>query len=372
MPRPPGTIAVRPAPSPRRFLDVPRLFYRGDPHYVPPMSVFDAWQVDPKKNPFFDHAEGAFWIAECGGHPIGRISAVRDRLHDEFHGDRIGFFGHFEAVDEEAAHILLDHAASWLRDRGATALRGPVDLSTNYRCGLLVDGEPGPPVLMMPYNPPIYREYLEGYGLEKAADLLALLLVDDTATKERFDRVAEKIVKRTGAVIRPFRMKHFDEEIATVWELYNKIWERNWGFVPMTEAEFKRSARELKLIAVPEFLTIVEVEGKPIAFALNVPDANVAIKACDGRLLPFGWWKFLAARKKIDRTRVVTLGVLPEYRKNGIDALLLHYYAHANAAHGYPHCEASWILEDNVEMLRPLESLGARPYRRYRIFEKPL
>jgi len=225
---------------------------------------------------------------------------------------------------------------------------------------------------MMPYNPPRYLDDLESYGLTKAKDVLALLLERRVATPERFDRLVDRVRQRTGAVIRPFDMKCFRQELETVWTLYNKIWERNWGFVPMTEGEFLRSGMELKLVAIPELLTIVEIEGEPVAFALNIPDVNVGAKACNGRLLPFGWWKFLRAMKHNDKTRVVTLGVLPEHRKSGIDGLLLHYYTYTGPDLGYPWCEASWILEDNHEMIRVLKSLGARETRRYRIFQKAL
>jgi len=367
----PGPVEVSAVHAPGRFLDLQREFYTGDPHYVPPLSA-DRWQVDPRRNPFFERADASFLVAKRDGRLAGRISAVRNHVHDEFHGDRVGFFGHFEATDEVAAHALLDAAAAWLRARGATALRGPVDLSTNYRCGLLIGGEPGPPVLMMPHNPPAYRGYLESYGLRKAKDLLALMLSRSAGTPDRFYRLVDRIRQRTGAVIRPFNMKRLDHELDTVWRLYNTIWERNWGFVPMSRGEFMRSAKELRQFAVPELLVIVEVAGEPAAFALCLPDVNVAIRACGGRLLPFGWWKFLRTLKRIDRCRVVTLGVHPEHRKSGLDALLLHYFYVTAPPMGYPDCEASWILEDNREMVRVLQSLGGREYRRYRVFEKAL
>ncbi len=367
-----GGITIRPLRSPRAFLDAQRHFYHGDPHFVPPLAFADAWQVDRRRNPFFADAEADFSIARRGRELVGRISAVRNFAHDRFHGDRIGFFGHFEATDREAAHALLAHAEQWLEAHGATAVRGPVDLSTNYRCGLLVDGDPGPPMMMMPYNPPWYAEWIEGFGFAKAKDLLALLLEARTATPERFERVAERIRERTGARIRPARMSRWREELDLLWRLYNRIWERNWGFVPMSEGEFRRAARDLKPIAVPELITFVEIDGQPVAFAINVPDANAMVQACNGRLLPFGWWRFLRARKRVRRTRVLTLGVLPEHRKMGLDALLLHYYQRVNPELGYPECEANWILEDNRDMLRVLYSLGAREYRRYRVFEKSL
>jgi len=190
--------------------------------------------------------------------------------------------------------------------------------------------------------------------------------------QELRDNLVERIRRRTGAVIRPFDMKRFGQELETVWALYNRIWERNWGFVPMTEGEFLRSAKEFKLVAVPELLVIAEIDGQPVGFALDIPDVNVGTKACNGRLLPFGWWKFLRAMKTNHKGRMLTLGVVPEYRKSGIDGLLLDYYVHNGQRFGYPDCEASWILEDNHEMLRVLESLGGWEIRRYRVFEKAL
>jgi GNAT superfamily N-acetyltransferase len=368
---PDGTEIVSFA-SPRRFLDLQRAFYRGDPNYVPPMTTFEAWQVDRKKNPFFAHAEVGLWVARRGGEVVGRISTTRDRLHDEFHGDRVGFFGHFEARDAGVAQALVRHAAGWLSERGATELRGPIDLSTNYKCGLLVEGEPGPPVMSMPYNPPSYAMWLEGCGLRKAKDLLALEMTSEGMQRERLARVMERLRERSRVVLRPLRVRRLREEAELLWGLYERIWQKNWGFAPMSRDEFLRVAQDLRFAVVPDLALIAEREGVAIGFVIGLPDVNAGARACNGRVFPFGWWKFLRALRKTDRIRVLTLGLLPEYRGSGIDGLLVHGVTYNGEAIGYRRCEASWVLEDNQAMLKPLLQMNARVYRRYRIYHQAL
>lgn len=365
-------LTIRSVPQPARFLDLQRDFYRGDPNYVPPITMAEAWAIDRRKNPFFAHADVEFFAAITNGRCVGRISACRDRLHDEFHGDHVGFFGHFEARDAAVAKALVDHAAQWCRTRGADQLRGPIDLSTNYRCGLLVDGDIGPPVVMMPYNPPQYGTWLEGTGLAKAKDLLALHVTQETIDLRRVDRIADHLRKKTSATLRPIDLKRFDAECDVLWDLYHRIWERNWGFVPMTQPEFLAQAKDLKKIAHPALMHIAEVAGAPVGFVVALPDVNVAARACKGRLLPLGWLHFLRAMKKIDLIRVITLGIVPEWRRVGIEMLLMHQVIRAGLDAGFRACEASWILEDNHEMLSPLATLGHRVWRRYRIYEKSL
>lgn len=365
-------LTIRPLRNPRRFLGLQRLFYGGDPHFVPPLPAGEAWQIDPRANPWFQHGEAEFLVAWRGRRAVGRISAARDLLHDEFHGDRVGTFGHFEAADPEAARALLDAAAEWCRLRGATELRGPIDLSTNYECGLLVAGRPGPPVLMMPYNPPHYRDWIEAAGLKPQQDLLALYVESQGLDQARVQRIAERLRQRSRAVLRRVDLRHMERELPILWGLYHRIWQRNWGFAPMSEAEFRAQARDLVRIAHPALLQIAEIDGAPAAFVVALPDANVAIRACNGRLLPFGWWRFLRALRQVQRLRVITLGVLPEHRKSGVDMLLMHAVITEGQAVGFHACEASWILEGNRDMLGPLQTLGFEEYRRYRIFAKAL
>ncbi len=362
-------LEIEPLERPARFLDLQRRFYRGDPNYVPPLTLSERWQVDRRKNPFFRHGEAEFLVARRAGRVAGRISASRDRLHDELHGDRVGFFGHFEALDRDVAHALLDRAAAWLREHQATEMRGPIDLSTNYRSGLLIDGRPGPPVMQMPYNPPAYSEYLESYGLLKAKDLLAVYALTADLDRNRFRRLADKVLRRARARLRPIRLA---SEIPTLWQLYNKIWEKNWGFAPMCEAEFRRHVEDMKPIARQPMLQLAEVDGRPVGFCVALPDVNEAIRACNGRLLPFGWWRFFRRLKRVNRARTVILGLIPEYRNSGLDGALILRVTDEAEQIGIIESEAGWILEDNLAMRRPLESMGFHPYRRYRVYHKPL
>lgn len=358
--------------SPRQFLDAQRGFYRHDPHYVPPLTLVDAAALAPRKNAFFSRAQAGFWLARDGRHVLGRISAVRNFVHDEFWGDRVGFFGHFEARDQEVATALLEHASAWLRDHGASVLRGPIDLSTNYRTGLLVEGEPGPPAMMMPHNPPHYAAWLEAFGLRKAKDVVALWIDTGTIDADRLKRLGEKVAERARIRLRPLRMPAFNAEIELIWQLYNQIWERNWGFVPMLRDEFLREAKGFKPICTPELIQFAEADGQPVGFIVGLPDTNRAALACNGRLLPFGWWKFLRTLKGVNHLRVLTLGVLEAYRGRGTDGALINAVVIEGVSRGFRSAECGWVLEDNLAMLAPLERLGARVFRRYRVFEKPL
>lgn len=369
-PRPGVTTA--PLRHPTRFLDLQRQFYRGDPHFVPVLASAEAWQIDPRKNPWFRHGEAEFLVARRGDRVVGRISAARDRLHDEFHGDRVGFFGHFEALDAEAAQALLHAASAWCRQHGATELRGPVDLSTNYRCGLLVDGEPGAPVMLMPHNPPHYADWIEAFGLAKAKDLLALKVTSDTIDLPRLERVVSRLAGKNRATMRRLDLRRFPAECRILWDLYHRIWERNWGFVPMSEAEFLAQAKDMQKIVRKELMHIAEIDGAPVGFVVALPNVNSAVAACNGRLLPFGWWKFLRALRRERMVRVITLGVVPEHRKKGIEMQLLFQVVRQGIDAGFNACEASWILEDNLDMLGPLQTIGHVPYRRYRIYTRAL
>lgn len=304
-------------------------------------------------------------FARRGNAIVGRISAARDHEHDRFHGDRVGTFGHFEATDAEAARALLTAARDWLRAHGASVMRGPVDFSTNYRCGLLVGGDPGPPVVTMPHNPLRYAAWLESFGLAKAKDLVALMLTAERLDLSRMDRLVDRVRQRTPVRSRRLDTRRFAAEIQLIWTSYNRIWERNWGFAPMTRDEFLAEAADLKTVLDPALTVVLEREatGEAVAFAIGVPDANVAIRACRGRLLPFGWLRFLRTLRHVHSFRTITLGVVPEVRGTGIDAVLLRQLIAQGLEAGYPVCEASWILEDNVgnaaapgECRRPLST----------------
>lgn len=346
--------------------------HRGDPLWVPPLRMDVKKLLDKKKHPYFEHGDADFFLAERNGKVVGRIMATENRAHNQFHEDRVGFFGFFETVDDqEVASALLDSAAAWLGARGLDTIRGPTSYSTNEECGLLVEGLDTPPTVLNPHNPPYYPELVEGAGFAKAKDLIQF---QSTTTKmpERLIRAAELIARRKGITLRSINMKRYREEIETVKKIYNVAWEKNWGFVPMTDAEIDRLADDLKPVLVPEFIVFAEIKDQVIGFGVALPDMNVALKKNpSGRIFP-GIIKILLAARKIKRLRILLLGLLPEYRKTGADALMYHRIWAAGQARGYNWGEGGWILEDNTAIKNGLERIGFEAYKTLRLYDRPL
>ncbi len=382
---------VRTAADRRAFIDLPFRLYRNAPHWVPPLKNEVAALLDPKKNPFFEHAEVELFLArqgaDGGGKVVGRVAAIRNRLHEETHHEAVGFFGFFETErDAVIARALLDAAADWLRARGLTTVRGPANFSSNDDWGLLVDGFDRDPSIMMPYNPPSYAELVEGAGFVKAKDILAYELSVNTyglspnATVEEMEaRIPERLRnferlarERFGVTVRPFDKKNFDAEIERIRELYNGAWEANWGFVPFTPAEFDHLAKQLKPVADFDLVAFVEVKGETAGFAIALPDLNQALKRMNGSLFPFGWAKGLWYGRKISALRVLTLGVLPRFRRTGAAELLYLYLFRTGVRKRITSGEFSWILEDNLAMRTPMERLGAEVTKRYRLYDRAL
>jgi GNAT superfamily N-acetyltransferase len=360
----------------RSFVAFPYRHYRHDPVWVPPLKRDVATLLSRTENPFFEHAEVAHFLAALAdGTTVGRISAIRNDAHGRAHPDEatVGFFGLFEAVDDQAvADALFGAAAAWLRQRGMTSMRGPMNFSTNDECGLLVDGFETPPVVMMPHNPPYYRQLLERAGFAKVMDLLAYEGGQD-AVPARLTEAAPKLAERYKITLRPLDMKRYWSEVEQIKLLYNQAWEKNWGFIPMTEAEMYHLARQLKPVVVPDLVVFASVGERLVGFAIALPDFNVALRTNrSGRLFPFGIVRLLWNRRKITRTRVVTLGVLPDYRHTGADALMYVWlWRHAHAL-GYPWNESSWILETNAAMRNALERMGFTVYKTYRVYDRRL
>jgi GNAT superfamily N-acetyltransferase len=331
-----------------------------------------------EQNPFFEHAEAEYFLAEQGGEVVGRIAAISNRLHNQTHDDRVGFFGFFECVDDQAvADALLGAAASWCRDRGHDVLRGPASFSVNDECGLLVDGFDTPPTLMMPHNPRYYIGLLERAGFVKAKDLLVYQGGDHGRYKpvpERLARGTELIRQRMGVTIRPLDMKNFEREVERIKVLYNEGWEKNWGFVPMTDHEIDHLAKQFKPVVIPELVPMAEKDGKIIGFGIALPDLNVVFRANrSGRMFPVVL-KLLWALKtrKIRRARILLLGVLPEYRGKGVDAMLYHWIWTRSGERGIYWGEAGWILEDNPAMNAGLEKMTFQVYKTYRLYDRPI
>jgi GNAT superfamily N-acetyltransferase len=369
---------VRSAADRDRFIDLQYALYRHDPHFVPPLRMERRDFLDASKNPFFLHADVDLFLATRGERVLGRIAVVNDRNYNQFHGTRMATFGLFECVDEPGvAKALFQKAEKWARDRKLDSLLGPVNLSTNYDCGLLVDGFDAPPVFLMTYNPRYYMDLFEAVGLSKAKDLWAWNIEMTAKPDPKILRIAEKIRAREGVRVRPVEMAHLGTEIRRIKEIYNSAWEKNWGFVPMTEAEFDHMAKDMKAVVNPELLLIAEVKGQPVAFAMSLPDMNQAFaKVTDGRLtrfgLPIGLGKLLLGQRKVNRARLVTLGIKEGFRRRGLDAILYIDTIQAARRLGYTGGEISWTLEDNDLVNRAIESMGGTRYKTYRLYEKGL
>lgn len=349
--------------------------YEGDPHFVVPlrMDCFDRWGPG---NPAFEEIETQHFVAVRDGRDVGRIAAVIDRVADRVHEESVGNFGWFECErDQASAQALLDAAASWLRERGHPRMRGPLSYNTNGISGLLVrDDAPGPAQLDMAYNPPWYADLLESYGLAKAKDLIAFWVPSTEQPPERFMRVAGRLRERGKVCVRSMRLdkKGFAEDIEHILTIYNGAWAKNWGFVPMSEAEIRHQAKSFRPLLDARFALIAEVEGEAAAFVLGIPDLNQALASIRGRLWPWSIVKLLLARRHIDHVRVLTLGVLPHRRRLGLDVVLIHDIFHAAWQAGLTGGECGWILEDNQLMIAGIEQSGGRPYRCYRVYETGL
>lgn len=358
--------------------------YRDDPNWVPPLISERMHFLDQDHHPFFGHADAEFFVARRNGKVVGTIAAVINHRHNEVHGEQVGFFGFFEVLqDREAAEVLLETACNWVRDQGMTAIRGPENLSQNEEAGLLVDGWNGPPVIMMTYNPRYYVDFIEGAGFYKAMDLVAYM-VDIYKYGPRGEnippkllRVAEKIQKRGGFTVRQVNMRHFDEEVQRVKKIYHAAWEKNWGFVPMTEVEVEHLAANLKTMVDPKIIWIAEQDGETIGMLLNLPDLNQPLLKAYPRpgvpewwtMLKFAWhWK---VRRSVTTLRGFAGGILEDRRGLGVMAVLMVKAARA-ALPQYRHCELSWILENNTPTRQMCELLGGYVYRTYRIYEKML
>jgi GNAT superfamily N-acetyltransferase len=363
------------ASSMDEFVQFPWKVYQGNRNWIPPLKSEVKFLLSKEKNPFFQHAEAASFLARRNGETVGRITAVIDRNHNKFHNEQAGFFGFFECLpDCEIARELLVTAANWLKERGITIMRGPVNPSTNDECGFLLEGFDSPPMIMMTYTPAYYLDYMERCGLTKAKDLYAYIVaIRDVAANERLEKLTSAVKARvSGLTVRPADLRHFRRDAEAVKVIYNSAWTRNWGFVPMTDAETGIMAKKLKPLIVPELMIMAEVNGKPAAFFVAVPDYNQVLGKINGRLGPVGIAKFLWYSRKISDIRVLAMGVTEEYRKKGIEGLLYLEAFKAARKKGYKRAEMSWILEDNVLVQRGCELMGGRIYKKYRMYEKSL
>lgn len=353
------------------FIKLPWKIYKNDPRWVPPLISQQKALFDKKKHPFFEHSEADFFIARQGREPVGTIVAILNNRHNTVHEENVGFFGFFETVpDYPVAEKLLDTVMAWAKEKKLDYLRGPENYSQNEVCGLLVDGFDTPPVILMSHNPPYYQNFVEQYGFTKAMDLWAYCMDTHTFIPDRAIKVVERIRARSNVTFRTIDKKDFYNEVARVKQVYNQAWQKNWGFVPATDHEIDHIAKELLQIIDPDIVFFAEQNGKPIGFSLAVPDINQALHKLNGRLFPFGLFKLLYYSKKIDRVRVIIMGVIEECRNKGIDSVFYLDTYRKCLEKGYQWAEFSWILETNGPMNTALLNLGAKVYKTYRIYEK--
>lgn len=365
-------------PDLARFFDVADRLYARDPNWVAPLRS-DASKVFQDENPFFRHGEIQLFLANRGSESVGRIAAILDRNHNAFHHETIAFFGFFESVDDpEVAGKLLDAVAVWGRERKMTVLRGPTNPTLNDEAGLLVDGFDSPPVVMMTYNPRSYVSLIEGQGFRKAKDLLAYWFPLEEKPLARLERVADRFRQRESEiVVRNISKGGLAADLPKLRQVYNAAWEKNWGFVPMAPEEMDFMAKRLKPLLVEELIWLAEAKKpdgtlEPIGFMLMLPDYNLAIAPTRGRLLPFGWLKFLLATRKIRTVRVVTLGIQKEYRMRGIQSIMMADSLRFLLQKRYTGAEVSWLLEDNDLVIGAVKLWGGKLYKTYRIYERAL
>lgn len=358
----------------RRFLQVPYTIYADDPHWVAPL-LMDVEKVFRDTNPLFEHAEMQLWVARRNGRDVGRIAGILEDLHNRTHNDRAAFFGFFESVnDQTVADQLFAQTAEWARSKGMKRLLGPMNPTTNDECGLLVDGFDCPPVFMMTYNPRYYVDLLESAGFAKAKDLLAYDFDLGNTPMSRFERIWAKFQKREPDLrIEPVRKRTLEAQLTQIQHVYNKAWQHNWGFVPMTDAEIQFMAVRLKPLLV-EGLTQIALNGhEPVGFLLASSDFNEAFQPLKGRILSPGLFQALPylLQWKVPRyCRVLTLGVSAGYRGRGIEAAMLTQGLRTGFRLGFKRVESSWILEDNTAVQRVIALFGGEPYKTYRLYEK--
>jgi hypothetical protein len=368
-------MIVREVATPKdkdRFIKIPWKIYRDDRNWVPPLIMERRELLDPRKNPFFEHADVKLYLAsDVAGSELGRIAAIVNFNHVRTHNEKAGFFGLFECVDDQAAaNSLFDAAADFLRSKGMETMRGPENFSVNDDLGLLIQGFDTPPMIMMPHNPPYYERLLENYGFRKVMDLFAYY------GEFRHGRIAEQVARgaeiakrRQNFSIRSLRKKDFSAELQRIHAVYTSAWEDNWGAVAMTDHEFDHLAKSLKEVLDPDLCLIAEVDGEVAGFSLALPDYNQILIRLNGRLLPFGIFKFLYYRRKIDALRILTMGVIKKFRHNGIDSCFYYETYRRALARGIWRGEMSWILENNIIMNRIVENIGFTIYRKYRLYD---
>jgi ribosomal protein S18 acetylase RimI-like enzyme len=353
------------------FIDLPYQIYKDDAFWVPPLRSEQRKQFNVKTNPFLNHCDRRLFLLKDGEKIIGRIAAFVDRLAVDFWKEPIGLFGYFECIqDKGASRLLLEAAKNWLRESRCTSMRGPWSF-VSQEWGMVVEGFEPAPVIMAPYNPPLYNDFLIDFGMRKAKDLLcwSISIADGYRIPNRILDLTDSVARRHGIHVRKLRMKRYDEEVQNLIELSNASIIENWGYSPVTEDEVKAMARDMKPIIQPGGVLFAEDKnGRPVGFAIALPDINVLLKRMNGRLFPLGFIKLLRGIPRLSRYRMFALGVIPEYQGKAVDSLI-YRALHESLYSRDLWVEINYVLEDNWPMINAVKKLGAKPLRRYRVYE---
>jgi len=371
-------VTVRPTASwwdRRRFQRLPWSIYAGDPNWVPPILSQERLLLGWGRHPFFAHAEMVTLLAERRGKAVGRVAVFVNDVHNRKYEEKRGFFGFFECVDDVAvARALFDAGRAWLAARGMTAWRGPVNPSLNYTCGLLVEGFDSPPTFLMTHNPPYYAGLVEACGFAKAQDLYAYDMDVALLAKlvDRYKPAVLASLEGDDISLRQMDPSRLDEEIATFLDIYNRALEGTWGFTPLQEGEVKQIAADLRHIIAPEFMAFAMAGGKTVGVVLALLDYNQIIRKLDGRLLPFGIFRLLRGRRRIDVARAMAVMTLPGFQQSGLGVVLLDRLVDAAKPWGLKRWEFSWVLESNESSRGSLERAGTRRCKTYRIYDRAL
>lgn len=355
-----------------RFIDLPFTLYKNDKNWVALLRM-ESEKIFSAKHPFYQTAEVSFWMAIKNGVDVGRIMAVVNKTHLEIHQDNTGHYGFLESIDDKSIfEALFKTTSEWLKSQGLSKIQGPYNPSTNYECGNLIKGNDGVPVLMMPYNPTYYQKHIEDLGFSKAKDLIAYHTPSEFQMPEIITKIAHRAESKNKITYRTVSKKNWEQEIKLMFEIYNSAWEKNWGFIPMSKEEFFAMAKDLKAVVDEKLIMFALVDGVAAGFIIALPDFNQVLKQIpNGRLFPMGIFKVLNAKKYMTGVRVLTMGVKQEFRKLGLETILYHRcHENIKSYKQYKDIEMSWILEDNLNMNKPLIRMEATPYRVYRIFEK--
>ncbi len=353
------------------FIELPFKIYRNDPFYSP-FLIKDQKRYLSDKNPFFRLEEVSLYLAFKDGRPAGRIASIINKRHIEIHREKAGFFGLFECINDiDVASLLIEKVSEILRFRGLNIIRGPMNMSTNEEAGFLLKGFEYPPVFLTPYNPPYYNDLMLRIGMKKSKDLYAYIVDIPSVSLEKIERVSI-IAEKRGVRVRPVEIKKLERDLMIFKNIYNESWKNNWGFIPLHDDEIRFMAEHLKPILIPKIMVIAEVRGEPAGFLGIIPDYNKVLRAMNGRINPLTIIKAIIAMKKIKDIRLLLLGVRQEFRKMGVDAIMLREVAKELKKRGYKKVEFSWILEDNIDVQRLIEMAGANHYKTFRIYEKEI